>query len=155
MIVLGIDPGLAKLGYGLVEKEKGGVRFCAAGVLKTTAQTPLPERLAALHKKLTALCETHSPKRVVVERVFPHKKLHMHRVGEVRGVVLLLAARFTMEVEEVSPKAAKLFTTRSGAAGKKQMQKTVQRILHMEAPPKADAADALALALIGCQKSIA
>lgn len=149
MIVLGLDPGIAKFGYGAIQREGAQLSHIASGVFTTPPSLRIPERFAILWKNLTTLFEETRPERIIIERLFPHSHASLARVTEARGLALLLAGLKALPVEEVSPKTLKLSTTRSGAAGKAQVSKTIQRILGLESPPLADAADALALAILG------
>lgn len=149
MIILGIDPGLAKLGYGVITYAGGDLRYLDAGVLTTPPSLPTPQRLAMLMDRLEEHCNHRKPARIVLERLFPGPHRNLGKVAEVRGIALLLAGRRGIPVLETSPKAIKTLLTRYGSAEKMQMRRTVQRILGMPELPPADAADALALAISG------
>lgn len=149
MIVLGIDPGTARTGYGVVASEGGSLRMVDYGCLETIADRPLGARLLLIHEALTDLIETHRPEVVGVERLFFNKNVQTaFAVGQARGVVLLAAAQHGLPVLEYGPHEVKLAVTGYGRAGKDQVQRMVQLVLSMaELPRPDDAADALAVAV--------
>ena len=149
MIILGIDPGTAMLGYGLVERTGPRLRAIDYGVIKTASDLPLPQRLEAIYLSLTDLIELHAPVLMGVERLFFTKNVQTaFAVGQARGVVLLAAALHNLEIREATPNEVKVATAGHGAAGKEQVQRMVQAILGMaEIPTPDDAADALAIAI--------
>lgn len=149
MIVLGLDPGIAHFGFGVVERRGTLMKYCDAGVFTTSPKDAVPQRLVFLAGELTQLFTRYQPDRIALERLFPAPHTNFGKVGEVRGVVLLFAGQHRVPVEEISPTTLKAFTTRSGNAGKLQIRKTVQRILGLSALPLSDAADALGLAILG------
>ena len=134
MIVLGIDPGTAALGYGVVQ---------------TSPDSPLPERLLRIHEALTELIETHGPDLVGVERLFFSKNAQTaFGVGQARGVVLLAAAQHGIPVREATPNEIKMGVTGFGGADKEQVGRMVAVILRLDAVPTPDdTADALACAI--------
>ena len=148
MKVLGIDPGTAALGYGIVERTGGRLREVDHGVLKTSPDLSLPERLAAIHACVVELIETHHPDLVAVERLFFSKNAQSaFGVGQARGVILLAAAQHGTPVREATPNEVKSAIAGYGAADKEQVQRMVQLVLGMsELPRPDDAADALAIA---------
>ena len=149
MIVLGIDPGTAALGYGLIEQEPGRLRALDFGCLVTSADLPLGDRLAAIHAKVAALIAEHRPALVGVERLFFSRNVQTaFAVGQARGVVLLAAAQARVPVREATPNEVKLAVAGSGSADKLQVQQMVAAILGLKALPEPDdAADALAMAI--------
>jgi crossover junction endodeoxyribonuclease RuvC len=148
MIVLGIDPGTAALGYGVVERN-GGLRAVDVGCVTTSPDLPLGERLRAIHDALTELIETHRPTLLGVERLFFSKNAQTaFAVGQARGVVLLAAAQHGVPVREATPNEVKVAVAGYGAADKEQVGRMVATILGLEAVPTPDdAADALAVAI--------
>ena len=148
MIILGLDPGIAKFGWGVLRKESGALAYQDAGVITTPANTPTSQRLLTLSRELHKVIESHSPKRAVVERLVPGPNRNLGVVAEARGVALLLLGEFSIPYSEESPKAVKSVATRHGAATKMQIRRTVQKLLGMNELPPADAADALALAML-------
>ena len=149
MIVLGIDPGTAMTGYGLVERTGSRLRAVDYGCLETPAGMPLPERLLLIQDGLIDLVETHRPDLVAVERLFFNKNVQTaFAVGQARGVALLTAARYGLPVHEYGPHEVKLAVTGHGRAEKVQVQRMVQVVLGLAVLPRPDdAADALAIAI--------
>ena len=149
MFVLGIDPGLTRCGYGAVRRDGGALRAVAAGVLSTPATATIPARLAELQAGLRALLRELRPDAVAVERVFFQSNVRTAMsVGQASGVVLAEAQSAGCDVVEYTPTQVKSAVTGSGTAGKEQVQRMVQSLLALPAPPRpADAADALALAI--------
>jgi crossover junction endodeoxyribonuclease RuvC len=149
VIVLGIDPGTASLGYGLVDRTGSRLRAIDFGVFHTDADQPLPERLLAIHVFLEDLIELHGPALLGVERIFHSRNVQTAlAVGHARGVVLLAAAAHGLEVREATPSEVKVGVTGYGSANKEQVGRMVQTILGLtEAPHPDDAADALAIAI--------
>ena len=149
MIVLGIDPGTAALGYGIVERSGGGLRAVDFGVLKTTPELSLPERLLAVHTLVTDLIDLHAPVLIGVERLFFSRNAQTaFGVGQARGVVLLAAAQHGIPVREATPNEIKNAVAGYGSADKEQVQRMLQVLLSLDAPPTPDdAADALAMAV--------
>jgi crossover junction endodeoxyribonuclease RuvC len=147
--VLGIDPGLTRCGYGCVIEENGQQRAVAAGVLTTSVDVGLPERLAVLRKELVSLIEELRPDVVVVERVlFQTNALTAMSVGQASGLALASAAEAGAAVAEYSANEVKLAVAGYGSATKEQVQEMVARLLQLkEIPRPPDAADALALAI--------
>ena len=148
MIVLGIDPGTAALGYGIVERSGGRLREVDHGCLVTSADLSMPERLLAIHALVDELIGTHQPDLVAVERLFFSRNVQTaFAVGQARGVVLLAAAQHHAPVREATPSEVKLAVTGYGAADKAQVARMVQLVLGMSDLPRPDdAADALAIA---------
>lgn len=155
MFVLGIDPGLSTLGYGVVESKGHNVRAVAAGVIRTVAGLPIGERLVELHRDLDDLINEHQPDEAAVEQVFVNRNLQTATsVGRASGVVLLTLAQHRLQVAEYSPSAVKRALTGYGNADKNQMQKVVAMRLGLAGVPSpADAADALAIALCHIQSA--
>jgi crossover junction endodeoxyribonuclease RuvC len=153
MFVLGIDPGLSTLGYGLVEARGHQLRAVAAGVIRTSRDLPIAERLAQLHEDLEALLIEHHPDEAAIEQVFVNRNLQTATaVGRASGVVLLALAQQGISVAEYTPSAIKNALTGYGNADKAQMKKVVAMRLGLAKPPTpADAADALAIALCHLQ----
>ena len=146
--VLGIDPGLSRCGYGIVEGRPGSVRALGCGVIRTPAGDPLPERLLALADDIAALVAQVRPSAVAVERVlFQSNARTAMSVGQASGLALVAACRVGIPVALYSPNEVKLAVTGDGRADKVAVQTMVARILGLRDVPKpADAADALALA---------
>jgi len=149
VIVLGIDPGTAALGYGIVEATAGRLRAVDHGCLVTTPDHTLPERLLAVHALVDELIELHQPRIVAVERLFFSRNAQTaFAVGQARGVVLLAAAQHGVPVREATPSEVKSAIAGYGAADKEQVGQMVRIVLGMaEVPRPDDAADALAVAV--------
>lgn len=153
MFVMGIDPGLSRCGYGLVERCPGGtrsgMRAVAAGVITTPPAAALPQRLADLNRELRALLGEFGPATVAVERVlFQTNARTAMAVGQASGLALAAAADAGCEVIQYSPNEVKMAVTGYGAATKGQVQTMVQTILDLPSRPEPpDMADALALAI--------
>ncbi len=149
MIVLGIDPGTAATGYGVVEREGAKLRALDYGCVETLPTMDLPRRLLEIHRAVTELILTHKPVQLGVERLFFNKNVQTaFAVGQARGVVLLAAAEHGLPVFEYGPHEVKLAVTGYGRADKRQVQRMVQAVLGMSVLPRPDdAADALAVAI--------
>lgn len=149
MFVLGIDPGVSRCGYGVVRRRGSKLSAVAGGVLTTPTADPLPERLATLAEDLESLiAETH-PDVVAVERVFFQTNARTAMsVGQASGLALAAAARAGCRVAEYTSNEVKQAVAGYGSAEKYQVQRMVQVLLELPAPPSPpDAADALALAI--------
>lgn len=148
MFVLGIDPGLSATGYGLVEGSQPP-KALLAGVIRTSTDLEVSQRLAELHRGLTQVINDAEPEVVALETVFTNRNLQTAiSVGRASGVALLAAAEAGLSVYEYVPTAIKSAVTGDGSANKSQVQQMVARLLRLEEAPKpADAADALAIAL--------
>ena len=149
MIILGIDPGTASLGYGIVERTAGRLRAVDYGVLETSPDLSMPDRLLAVYSLVTDLVELHAPALIGVERLFFGNNAQTAlAVGQARGVVLLAAAQHDVTVREATPNEVKSAIAGYGAADKEQVQRMVQLVLGLpERPAPDDAADALAMAI--------
>jgi crossover junction endodeoxyribonuclease RuvC len=149
MFVLGIDPGLSRCGYGCVESSGRGGRAVAVGVLATPPTDPLPQRLATLDSELRGLLADLQPDAVAVERVFFQVNARTAMaVGQASGLALAAAVQAGCDVAQYTPNEVKEAVAGYGAAPKEQVQRMVQALLSLSAPPAPpDAADALALAL--------
>ncbi len=149
MIVLGIDPGTASLGYAIVERTGSSLRAVDYGCLTTSADTPMPDRLRDIHALVAELIETHHPELVAVERVFFSRNAQTaFGVGQARGVVLLAAAQAGVPVREATPNEVKMGVTGYGGADKQQVGRMVSVILDLpEVPTPDDTSDALAIAV--------
>ena len=150
MRALGIDPGTATMGWGVVEEDgQGGMRLVDYGALTTSKDLPLERRLQKLYVELTELIATHRPDTAGVEELFFAKNVTTAiSVSHARGVVLLALANADIPVHEYRPMAVKQAVTGYGHADKAQIQEMVRLQLGLERIPKPDdAADALAIAI--------
>lgn len=150
MIILGIDPGLATMGYGVLETARGNSAVVDYGVVTTSKDLTLPQRLAGIEEGVTSLIEKFRPDNIAIEELFFSKNItNGIMVAEARGVVLLTARRRVGDnIFEYTPNQIKMALTGYGGAQKKQMQMMVQALLKLKSLPRPDdAADALAVAL--------
>jgi crossover junction endodeoxyribonuclease RuvC len=149
VIVLGVDPGTAATGYGIIEQRPEGLRAVDYGCMDTSPDVSLPERLVAIHALVRDLIELHRPSLMGVERLFFSRNVQTaFAVGQARGVVLLAAGAAAVPVREATPNEVKSAVAGYGAADKGQVQRMVQLVLGMtELPAPDDAADALAVAI--------
>ena len=148
--VLGIDPGTAVTGYGVVEPADGqSGRLIECGVIRTSPRQAMFRRLMTLYDGVTQLIERHAPTVVAVETAFYGRNVRTTlTLGQTRGVVLLAAAKAGVEVAEFPPATVKKSVVGEGGAAKAQVAYMVQRLLRLkEAPAPSDAADACAIAL--------
>lgn len=154
MIALGIDPGIAICGYGVVREERdGALTALTYGVIETPKEHDLPQRLRALRDRLTALVHEWRPAEASVEALFfaTNAKTAMV-VGQARGVILLALADCGLSIAEYTPLQVKQTLSGYGQADKKQMQEMVRMRLNLDRIPKPDdAADALAIAITHLQ----
>lgn len=149
MIVLGIDPGIANTGYGIVAGGGSRLRLLEYGVIETAAATPPELRLAEIHGDVGELIRRFDVEAVSVEDLyFGANVVSAMAVGQARGVVLLAAGQHGLPVNAYTPQQVKAAVCGSGRADKDQVARMVARLLGMSAPPRPDhAADALAVAL--------
>lgn len=153
MIVLGIDPGTAITGYGVVSRtEDGAISLLECGVIRTASRAPLPERLRDIYEGVTELLERHEPDAVAVEGVFFGKNVRTAVVlGHARGAILVAASLRQLDVAEYPPSEVKSAVVGTGRATKEQVQFMVQKLLRLREPPRPDdAADGVAVALCHC-----
>ncbi len=150
MRVLGIDCGGEYTGYGVVEQGADQRLVCVAcGAVRLATREPLPKRLKRIFDELSGIIEQHRPDRVAIEDVFYAANVKSAlKLGQVRGVAMLTAARFGLEVAEYAPLSIKSAVVGYGRADKYQVQQMVTRLLNLAEPPEPfDAADALAIAI--------
>lgn len=150
VIILGIDPGLATTGYGIVEKGKGGdARVVDYGVVLTPKEESLPVRLALLEKGIDRILDRYSPEEVAIEELFFTKNITTGiAVAQARGAILLTCVKKCGRLFEYTPMQIKQALTGYGKADKRQMQSVVASILRLKSLPRPDdAADALAVAV--------
>ena len=149
MLVLGIDPGTAITGYGLVREDEAGLALVDYGVITTAAGRPLPERLQAIYQGLADVAREHQPQQAAVEELFFSRNVRTAlSVGHARGVTLLALADAGLAIHEYKPLEIKQAITGYGGAGKQQVQEMVRLLLNLDAVPEPDdAADAVAVAV--------
>ena len=148
MIVLGIDPGTRRLGWGVVERAGSRLTHRAHGVLELDASAPLAERLTVLELGLASVIRRFGPDMGSVESLFFHKDAQAAaKLGHARGVVLLCLARAGVGVAEYPPARVKRTVAGNGRADKRQVAQIVRAMLRLDGAPPLDASDALALAI--------
>lgn len=149
MVILGIDPGLATLGYGVIETEGGNCRLIQYGTVTTAAGQPMPARLRAIFEGVSQLMEIYAPEDVAFEELFFSKNITTGMsVSAARGAALVAVARRTENIYEYTPMQIKQAVTGYGGADKHQVQHMVKLLLHMQEIARPDdAADAIAVAL--------
>jgi len=152
-LILGVDPGLARMGYGLIRETAGRWRMVEGGTLSTPAGMPVEKRLVMLFEGLRALVEKHRPQVLALEQLFFSKNVTTGMaVGQARGVAVLVAGLADLPVFEYRPAEVKQAVTGYGQADKGQVQKMVKLLLGLAETPKPDdTADALAVALTHAQ----
>lgn len=149
MRILGIDPGIAILGYGVLDYEKNNFKVIDYGAITTTNKSRLPERLEILYKALEELLDRHKPDAVAFEELFFNQNAKTAIiVGQARGIAILAAQRQGIDIFEYTPLQVKQAVTGYGRADKKQIQQMVKVLLNLREIPKPDdVADGLAIAI--------
>jgi crossover junction endodeoxyribonuclease RuvC len=146
--ILGLDPGLAQMGWGVIDVSGSRLAHVAHGVIATKAASGLGVRLMTLHRELALVIQNHGPTAIAVEQAFvardPQAAL---KIGHARAVALLAAAQAGLEIAEYAPNHIKKCVVGAGHAGKEQVQFMVKRLLPTCGVTQADAADALAAAI--------
>ena len=155
MRILGLDPGIATVGFGIVDTEKNRQKLVNCGVITTPAHTPLTNRLDQIYSDLEELIGIYHPDAMAIEELFFNTNITTGiSVAQGRGVILLCAFRSGIAIYEYTPLQVKQAVVGYGRAEKKQVQEMVKRILNLSAVPKPDdAADAVALALCHARSS--
>lgn len=150
-IILGVDPGYARLGFGVIEAQGQKLKTLDFGCLETKKDAPAEKRLLFLSRELEKIIKKYQPEKIVVEKVFFFKNNKTALgVGEARGIILLVAAQAGLPLIEVTPLQVKSALTGYGLADKKQIQAMIKNIFKLKEVPKPDdAADALAIAYCG------
>jgi crossover junction endodeoxyribonuclease RuvC len=154
-VVLGIDPGTASTGFGVIERRGAVLTARGGGVISTKPHLPLERRLAAISSCLHELIAEHQPAALAIEEIFFGRNVRTaFAVGQARGAVLAAAGAGGIPCFAYTPQAVKLAVCGSGRAGKAQVQRMVAALLSLEAPPASDhAADALAVAICHANRS--
>lgn len=149
MRVLGIDPGLEKIGYAIVEKANLSEKLIACGLIKTSSKNSSPERLFDIFCKLEAVIKKNKPSKAGVERLYFAKNIKTaFSVAEARGVILMCLKKNAIPIIELTPLEVKMALTNYGRADKKQVSFMVQKILRLSSPiTQDDASDAAAIAI--------
>jgi crossover junction endodeoxyribonuclease RuvC len=156
MIILGIDPGLARTGYAILTAEKNEVKDIVYGCIVTPQKMSLEKRLRIIDSKLEKIIKKYKPEKVAVEQLFWGKNVKTALlVGQARGVICLAAAKNNLPVIEFTPLQVKQALTGYGQASKNQVQQMLKAIFRLKKIPEPDdAADALAIAYCGLQSKI-
>lgn len=149
MRIIGLDPGTATTGYGIIEANQGEFTAVAFGAITTHADDPMPQRLQTIQRELQRLIDTYQPDTAAVEEVFFGRNVTTAiTVGQARGVLLLTLVNAGLPIGEYSPPKIKDAVTGYGKADKNQVQLMVRNLLNLEETPRPDdAADGLAVAI--------
>lgn len=156
MVILGIDPGIADTGYGIIKTTNGQLKCLGYGSIKTKAKTYLPSRLEIINKELDKIIKKYTPDLISIEELFFCKNVKTALiVGQARGVMLLTAEQNKIPITEFTPLQVKQAVSAYGKASKLQVQKMVKLLLNLKDIPKPDdAADALAIAICASNTKI-
>lgn len=149
MIILGIDPGIAAVGYSIVECKGNSMKALDYGCIKTKSTELFPDRIKTIYDSLIEIIEEYQPEDLAIEELFFNKNVKTAiKVGQARGVEILAAINKGLEIYEYTPLQIKQATVGYGRADKKQVQEMVKLLLNLKEIPKPDdAADALAIAI--------
>jgi crossover junction endodeoxyribonuclease RuvC len=146
--ILGIDPGLRRTGWGLIESDGNRLIYVACGSLETSERAPLGERLLAIHDGLFAVIERYRPHEAAVEQTFVNANaVATLKLGQARGIAMLVPARAGLSVAEYAPNAVKKTVVGAGHGEKGQVRMMIGVLLPKASPQSDDAADALAIAV--------
>ena len=146
--ILGVDPGLRRMGWGVIELDGSALRFVAAGTVQSIAADDLALRLVALHQGLTAIVREHVPEEAAVEQTFVNRDgAATLKLGQARGIAMLVPAQAGLAVAEYAPNAVKKTVVGAGHADKTQIRMMVKVLLPRATFDSDDAADALAIAI--------
>lgn len=149
MIILGIDPGIAIVGYGLIQMDGNKLNMLEYGCITTSSKSDTPTRLKVIYDEITDIIKEYKPSELAIEELFFNKNVKTAiMVGQARGVEILAAANCGLDIYEYTPLQVKQAVVGYGRAEKHQVQEVVKMILNMNRIPKPDdAADALAIAI--------
>ena len=148
MKILGIDPGLSKCGWGIIESEGNRLKFIACGLIKTKTTDPLATRLAHIHEQIADVIKNHNPDQAAVEETFVNKNpASALKLGQARGVALAVPALYGLPTAEYSANKIKKSTVGAGHADKNQIAHMIKILLPACGKVTADEADALAVAI--------
>lgn len=148
MLVLGIDPGLQKTGWGIIDSVGSKLQFVGCGLIKTDAKAALPQRLACLHEELAAIIKEWKPETAAIEETFVNKNpASALKLGQARGALLAVPALYGLECAEYSANKIKKSVVGTGHAAKEQMGMMVKTLLPTCGQISEDEADALAVAI--------
>jgi crossover junction endodeoxyribonuclease RuvC len=154
--ILGVDPGLASTGWGVMEVSGNRLCYLAHGCIETEASRPRAERLFFIYREICGVLETYNPRKGAIENLYFGKNVSSAMaVAEARGVIILALVQRGLEVTELTPNAIKMGVTGVSRAGKEQVQEMVRVILGLESIPRPDhAADALAAAICAAHSPV-
>lgn len=154
MVILGIDPGLERVGFGVIRREGSRLEVLHYGLIQTP-RVAITERLAQIHREVLELIETYRPDAMATERqIFAANKTTAFDVAKALGVILLASSERGLEWSEYTPPEVKQAVVGNGAADKKQVEFMVTKLLSLPKPPKPDdVADALAIAICHAMRS--
>ena len=149
MTILGIDPGIASTGYGIIHVCNGQARTEVYGEIDPKAETTFPQRLNRIYEGISEVITAYKPDHIAIEDVFYSKNIRSTlTIGQARGVAILASVRAGINISEYAPREVKRAVVGSGAASKEQVQFMVKKLLGLDdSPLTGDAADALAVAL--------
>jgi crossover junction endodeoxyribonuclease RuvC len=148
VLILGIDPGSRKTGYGIIEQQFGKVAYVTSGVIKMAAELTLPERLYTIFNGVSEIIAQFGPQEMAIEQVFMAKNAGSAlKLGQARGAAIVAGASCGLPVSEYETRKVKQAVVGTGAADKLQVQHMVKALLQLPRVPQEDAADALAVAL--------
>ena len=147
-LILGIDPGSRKTGYGIIQQLHGKASYVTSGVIRMAAELSLPERLHVIFQSVSEIIEQYQPSEMAIEQVFMAKNAGSAlKLGQARGAAIVAAVSRQLPVAEYEARKVKQSVVGTGAADKLQVQHMVKTLLHLPQAPQEDAADALAVAL--------
>ena len=150
MRIIGIDPGLARVGYGIIDYIKGNKVLLDCGIIETKSTQKEQERLLEISKDLSSIVDKWNPQIAAVEKFFFYRSSSTISVVQARGVIIMTLAKYKLSILEFPPMQIKLAVTGYGHSDKNEVLKSVMYELNLESPPRPDdAADALAIALTG------
>ena len=150
--IIGIDPGLRNMGWGVIDCQGSSLKHVANGVVKSDGKLDLATRLCQLHDQLCEIMEAHKPDEAAVENTFVNKDpAGALKLGQARGIALVVPARFGLSVAEYAPNKVKKTVVGAGHADKNQILHILKILLPNANPQNADAADALAIAITHAQ----
>ncbi len=149
MIIIGIDPGIAKTGYGIIERKKETIECLGFGAITTSADLGAEQRLEQIFKELSEIIKQYKPDIMGIEKLFFFKNMKTALpVSEAKGVIMLLGAKEKLTIYQLTPLQVKMGICGYGRAEKQQVQRMIKEILHLEKIPKPNhAADALGVAI--------
>ena len=155
MIILGIDPGYAIVGFGILESAGGKQRLIRCGAINTEAGVPMPQRLLRIAEDVEALITQFHPDEIAIEELYFNNNITTGiGVAQARGVIVMIAAKLGVPISEYNPSQVKQAVAGSGKAEKRQVMEMTKRLLGLQAVPKPDdAADAVAIALCHARSS--